>query len=378
VWLPPVVPSTFAPEFLSITEGGVTYRTISQRMRTSAGEFIVQLADGSDARQHWLQTVLVKVLLPNLILLLLAGIGVHWAVKKALQPLLVLKDAVQHRSPKDLSPLDESATPFEVKPLVHALNQLFTLLNAQTELQRQFVADAAHQLRTPLASLQAQVEVWAQQSRHLDEQTQMPIAVLQIRRLRDACRRTAQLASQLLTLSKTDHATTQHQTTTCIDCKSLCEDVLECLLDAAGHKQIDLGLEVQPLQAKGHEWLLRELLSNLLENAICYTPVYGHITLRCVSTLDLVHPADGALDLTTVRPSDVWLQVQDNGPGIDRAERTKVIQRFYRVQGSGVDGNGLGLAIAYEIARIHQTELHLGQSPNGGLLVSLRLQGNML
>ena len=197
-WLPTVLPATNEPEFLSLTESGVTYRVIAQRVSTNAGELIVQLADGSDARQHWLQTVLYRVLLPNIVLMLAAGLGVRWAVGRALKPLMDLKAAVERRSPRDLSPIDAQQTPIEVLPVVTSLNRLFALVNAQTEAQQRFVADAAHQLRTPLAGLQAQIEAWSQAARALGGTDTLNLRVEQVLRQRAASRRTSQLANQLL------------------------------------------------------------------------------------------------------------------------------------------------------------------------------------
>lgn len=161
-WLSTMPPSTREPEFSSEEEGGVTYRIVSQRVHTAAGELVVRLADGSDPRQQWVKGVLLKVLLPNLVLMVVAVFVVNWAVRRALRPLLELKNVVEHRSPRDLSAMDVQASPEEVRPLVQSLNRRFHLVNAQAESQRRFVADAAHQLRTPLAGLQAQVEAWAQ------------------------------------------------------------------------------------------------------------------------------------------------------------------------------------------------------------------------
>lgn len=354
-WLGTIPPTTREPEFSSEVEGGVTYRIVSQRVQTAAGELVVRLADGSDSRQQWVKLVLFKVLLPNVVLMVLAVFAVNWAVRRALRPLLDLKAAVERRSLRDLSALDVQASPEEVRPLVLSLNRLFELVNAQAEGQRRFVADAAHQLRTPLAGLQAQVEAWAQAVKTAKS---VNIGADQIKRLRDAARRTSQLANQLLALSRADARSLDAQPLHRVDLKELCENLLEVYLDAATAKHIDLGLEVQAVHVEGHEWLLRELLCNLLDNALKYTPPGGTVTLRCARTPDEDRP---------------FLEVEDDGPGIPVAERQRVLERFYRVPGSGSEGNGLGLAIADEIARVHRSQLIVDSGANGrGTRMTLR------
>lgn len=363
-WLPTVLPSTTEPEFLSVVEGGITYRVVAQRSGSAAGDLILMLADGSDARQQWLHSVLLRVLLPNLLLLLVAGVGVTWAVSRAMRPLLDLKLAVERRSPRDLSPIDGEHAPAEVRPLVLALNRLFGLVNAQSEAQRRFVADAAHQLRTPLAGLQSQVEAWAQASRSATAGDSIALPVEQVRRLRDATRRTSQLANQLLALSRADAASADTQPLQQVDLRELSENILALYLDQAADKQIDLGLEALPALARGHAWLLRELLINLVDNAIKYTPCGGSVTLRCGQSLS----ASGA--------REAWLEVEDDGPGIPAHEIDKALQRFYRVPGTAGEGNGLGLAIADEIARTHHTQLNLRPGAHGrGLCIRVRLEG---
>jgi two-component system sensor histidine kinase TctE len=351
-WLPAVLPSTEGAEFLSVVEGGITYRVVAQRSATAAGELIMMLADGSDARQHWLETVLVRVLLPNLLLLLVAAAAVAWAVARALRPLIDLKEAVERRSPRDLSPLDAENAPAEVRPLVDSLNRLFALVNDQTEAQRRFVADAAHQLRTPLAGLQAQVEAWAQAARTLQSTDALSLRVDQVLRLRGATRRTSQLANQLLALSRADSVSADTQPMEQVDLQELCENILALYLDAAADKQMDLGLEAQPTQTRGHAWLLRELLINVVDNAVKYTPAGGRITLRCGTAADESGPR-------------AWIEVEDDGPGIAQDEQARVLQRFYRLPGTQAEGNGLGLAIADEIARVHHTQLQLEVGAQG-------------
>lgn len=351
-WLSMVPPTTHEPEFSSEEEGGVTYRIVSQRVHTVAGELVVRLADGSDPRQQWLRQVIFKVLLPNLLLMVVAVFAVNWAVKRALRPLLDLKHAVERRSPHDLSAIDVQASPEEVRPLVQSLNRLFDLVNAQAESQRRFVADAAHQLRTPLAGLQAQVEAWAQA---VNVSTVVPeltpaarpphtvnLGAIEVNRLRDAARRTSQLANQLLALSRADARSLDAQPLHRVDLRAMCETLLEMHLDAALAKSIDLGLDVQSVHVTGHEWLLRELLGNLLDNALKYTPSGGTVTLRCAWL--------GAERVP-------FLEVEDDGPGVPAQERDRVLERFYRVPGTSGEGNGLGLAIADEIARVHRSQL---------------------
>lgn len=360
-WLPTLLPTTDDAEFLSVVEGGVTYRVVAQRMRSTAGELIVMLADGSDAQQHWASSVFTRVLLPNLVLFAVAAGLVAWVVARALRPLIDLNQAVEGRSPRDLSPISAESAPAEVQPLVASLNRLFGLVNAQTEAQRRFVADAAHQLRTPLAGLQSQVEAWAQAARSMGGGDLLSLRADQVLRLRDATRRTSQLANQLLALSRVDAMGGDEQAVQQVDLAELCENILGLFLDAASSKQMDLGLEIEPAQTLGHAWLLRELLINLVDNAVKYTPPGGRITLRC----GRAHSPTGP---------QVWIEVEDDGPGIPASERLRVLQRFYRVPGTAGEGNGLGLAIVDEIARVHGTHLHLDSGAQGrGLRVRMAL-----
>jgi two-component system, OmpR family, sensor histidine kinase TctE len=359
-WLGEIAPPTQEAEFHSEERLGVTWRIVRQRQRTALGELVVVLADGSDPRQQWARSVLFKVLLPNLALVVAAVFAVRFAVERALRPLLELREAVERRSPRDLSSIDEEASPEEVKPLVQSLNRLFALVNAQAESQRRFVADAAHQLRTPLAGLQAQVEAWAQAANASQAgDGTVRLRAEQVNKLRGATRRTSQLANQLLALSRADARTMHAQPMQRVDLKSLCEDALQNHLDAAVAKRIDIGLDAQDAQVMGHEWLLRELLANIVDNAIKYTTDGGSVTLRCGQ-----------------RNGGSFLEVEDDGPGVPAAEMGRVVERFYRLRGTEGEGSGLGLAIADEIARVHHSQLVLEAGQHGrGLKVGLAFTG---
>lgn len=352
-WLSGLPPADSELEFHSEEQGGTTWRIVRQRQPTVAGELVVALADGSDPRQQWLRSILLKVLLPNLVLIAAAAFAVRLAVQRSLRPLLEVKEAVERRSPRDLSAIDGSASPEEVRPLVDSLNRLFGLVNAQAESQRRFVSDAAHQLRTPLAALQAQVEAWAQAAGPASQGT-VELPSEEVLRLRSATRRTSQLANQLLALSRADAQAGAGQALECVDLKALCEDALERHLDAATARGIDLGLDVAPARVQGHAWLLRELLTNLVDNATRYVHDGGTATIRCGPT---------------------FLEVEDDGPGVPAPERVRLVERFYRVQGSAGEGSGLGLAIADEIARVHRSQLYVEPGMGGrGLRVGLVFQ----
>ena len=357
-WLASLPPSSTDVEVHSEERLGTTWRIVRQRAQSVAGEVVVVLADGSDPRQQWARAILLKALLPNLVLIAAAAFAVRWAVERALRPLLELRDAVEKRSPRDLSVFDGEASPEEVRPLVDSLNRLFGLVFWLVVCLCCFFVVVPHQLRTPLAGLQAQVEAWAQVARS-DAGGTISLPAEQVSKLRDATRRTSQLASQLLALSRADAGTLQSQAAQPVALKPLCEAILESHLDAAAAKEIDLGLDAQPTTVQGHEWLLRELLSNLVDNAVRYTPQKGTVTIRC-----------------GMHDGHAFIEVEDDGPGIPQAERPRVLDRFYRLRGTQGEGTGLGLAIADEIAKAHDGQLVLGSGVGErGLKITLEFPG---
>jgi two-component system, OmpR family, sensor histidine kinase TctE len=364
-WIDVVQPGSSEAEFSSTQVAGVTFRIVSLRATSRVGEVIVQIADGSDARQQWWRALVFKVLVPNLILVIAAFFVVRWAVARALAPLMALARTVENRSPSDLHPIDPQRSPLEVRPLVLALNRLLETVNAQVQSQQRFVADAAHQLRTPLTGVQAQVEAWAQKGQQ-QSSDQMLLPIEDVNKLRDATRRTTQLANQLLVLSRVDAQSGQLQPMEKVDFRQVAEEVLSAHLDAATVKGVDLGLELEQSVVDGYGWLLQEALSNLVDNAVKYTPSGGHVTIRCGQSL--TGDPQGTSSLTA------WFEVEDSGPGIPEAERDQVLQRFYRSPGSQGTGNGLGLAIVDEIARLHGARLHLDRGMGQfGLRVMLEL-----
>lgn len=303
---------------------------------------------------------LLLAVLPAVLMLVILGGVMHGVARKTLLPWVKLAQTVQARSPKDFRQMElDPEAPVEVRAMVDALNRLFARAHLESDAQQRFIADAAHQLRTPLAALQSQVEAWALMVQAVPEKN-MLITAEQVDQLRRASRRTTQLAHQLLVLSRVDSGLGQVDGKQRVDLKHLCETLLESFLDSALDKALDLGLEVETTHVTGHEWLLRELISNLLDNAIKYTPAGGQITLRC------------GRRWTPAQQLQAYVEVEDDGPGVDECEYTRLTQRFYRAPGAAAEGTGLGLAIAQEIAQGHCAQLQFSPGAHQrGLKVKL-------
>ncbi len=330
------------PDFMDATFHTREVRLATYRSSTAAGVVTVVVAETKLKRDHATTRLLTGVVLTDLLQLGAIMLLVFIGVAAGLRPLLRLRDEIETRSPRELRALDETAVPGEVRPLVRALNQLFATVREAALAQQQFLANAAHQLRTPLAGLQAQLDLLAREA-------PSPADKEKLLRLLDSCRRLAHTANQLLALARADPAANLPEQFQRIDLRRLIETCVTDQLDRALAKNIDLGVETVPTTIMGSAWLLRELLTNLTDNALKYTPADGRITLRC--------------DNDAQRRA--FLEIEDDGPGIPESERTNVLQRFYRMRASSGDGCGLGLAIVDEIARLHQAELILSSGENG-------------
>ena len=306
----------------------------------------IQVAETLHGREQIGEQILVGVILPQLAMVVISGLVLFFGVTRGLRPLATVRDAVASRSPLDLRPISVDNTPREVRPLVKAINELLELLREDMQAQRRFVANAAHQLRTPIAGLKMQSELALRQSD--PEEIRHALNLINI-----GADRAARLANQLLALARAEPGAVDPDLWQRLDLNSLAKDVSRELVTQALAKNIDLGFEESkaPVLIRGDQASLHELLSNLIENAILYTQPGGNITVR-----------------TLMRVSVDELQrsiivIEDNGPGIPEEEREKVFERFYRVSDRGVAGSGLGLAIVREIAKIHGAEVHLDDGP---------------
>jgi two-component system sensor histidine kinase TctE len=269
--------------------------------------------------------------------LLLVWVAVHFGLK----PIITVRRQIEARSARELRPLEVAAVPTEIRPLVDALNLLFEMLREAARSQRQFVADTAHQLRTPIAGLLGQLELLMRDPAASPLQSRLAA-------LHDELTRLAHSANQLLALARADPSANLVDRFESIELKSLVERVLERHFDRSVNTEIDMGADAQSASVSGSARLLEDLLGNLVDNALSYTPSGGRVTVRSASE-------DG-------RP---YLEVEDDGPGIPEAERVRVRQRFYRLPGTPGQGCGLGLAIVEEISQLHSAVLTIDTGTNG-------------
>jgi two-component system, OmpR family, sensor histidine kinase TctE len=320
----------------------VTYVLTDPRLLT------VSVAETTAERDRATLQLLVSEVLTDVVQLV-ATIALVWiGVALALRPLLRLGDQIATRSPRELSPLDASTAPGEARLMVAELNRLFAALGEATRVQQHFLANAAHQMRTPLAGLSIQLDLLIAEA--ADDRVRHELLAL-----RQSAQNLAHTADQLLTLARADPAVHLADEFTALDCGKLIGDVVAQNLDRALAKEIDLGAEIEPVRLEGVVWLIREVLTNLVDNALRYVPSGGHVTVRC--------------GLAEGRP---YVGVDDDGPGIPPDERLEVRRRFYRMPNTPGGGCGLGLAIADEVARLHGAELEIGDCDGVGARVRLR------
>ena len=315
---------------------------------------LVVLGETTNSRQEVVTSLFVGEIGRKALLVVVALAVALLATRQAVKPLERLGGAIHARPEDDLTPIAASELPHEVAPLVYAINQHMGRISKMVEARRRFIADAAHQLRTPLAVLNTQAEYALRQT----EINEMRPAVAAFHKSLSSAIR---LTNQLLVLSRAEPVNGLAQLPKPVDLAALASEMVLELLPLAARRQIDLGLDTVPgtrVMVSGHFVLLREMIANLIDNAIRYTPEGGEVTVR-------VEQLDGHAVLT----------VTDNGPGIPEDERERVFMRFYRLDASDYEGSGLGLAIVREIVHGHTGEIELADSPGGcGLRVSVRLR----
>jgi len=331
-----------------------------------AAPALLQVAETRE-KQSVLATEIIKgVLLPQFAILPLAVLLIWLALVRGIKPLSVVEARIRERRPGDLSPLDESSVPLEVVPLVSSVNELLDKLNDSIHTQKRFLADAAHQLKTPLAGLRMQADLAQREGANADELKQS------LKQIGRASVRATHTVNQLLSLARAESTGAGTGRQPC-DLARLTIEVVREAVPRAIERRVDLGYDgAQPgapgVVLEGNATLLKELIRNLVDNAINYTPSSderpGVITARV-----LADPFGHV----------VLLQVEDNGPGIAEADRELVFEPFYRVLGNEADGSGLGLPIVREIANLHHAQVkledaHPGRQPPGARF-TVRFEG---
>ncbi len=307
---------------------------------------LVQVAETREKQQVLATEIIKGVLLPQFAILPLAILLIWLALVRAIKPLSELEERIRERKPDDLSPLDDSAVPYEVVPLVMSVNGLLTKLKESIATQKRFLADAAHQLKTPLAGLRMQADLAQREGADAAELKQS------LKQIGRSSIRATHTVNQLLALARAEGGAGALAWQPC-DLARLTVEVVREAVPRAIEKRIDLGYDgAEPgapgVLLEGNPTLLKELVRNLVDNAIAYTPSSperpGVITARVLGD-----PFGHIL----------LLQVEDSGPGIAEAARELVFEPFYRVLGNEADGSGLGLPIVREIARQHKATVTL-------------------
>ncbi len=317
------------------------------------GARTVQVAHPLSLRKDMAADLARRSIVPLLSLLPVLAVLIWVGVGRSLTPLESMSRSLRSRGAASLEPLMAGPLPDEVKPLVASVNDLLARLGRALELHRQFVADAAHELRTPLTAVGLQLQLV--QRAHDDGERDEAIA-----RLRDGVARCSRLVNQLLTLARQEpgESGTAQGPGECIDLARLVQDQVADFLPLARERGVTLSAEVESASAPGDRAALGVMLTNLLDNALRYTPAGGRVAAR----VSAPQPAGFAT-----------LQVGDSGPGIAPEQRERVFDRFYRVPGNPVMGSGLGLAIVKRVVDLHRGTIELGEAPQGGLLVEIHL-----
>jgi len=325
------------------TIGGERVRIAEIRtMNGTQVPVVVQVAETLRKRGALTQEILLDVILPQLVLIVIAGVLVWIGVARGLAPLRLLRSAVAARSHLDLSPVQGPDVPTEVDPLLHSVNDLMARLDEVLTFQNRFIADAAHQLRTPVAGLKASIEVALRE----EDPAQ---ARRSLAHLYTAVERMSRLVAQLLSLARNEPNTVRRLDLAPIDLSRLTLETTMEWVPEAYKKDIDLGFEAAqtPATIRGDAGRLRELINNLLDNAIRYSRNGGKVTVR-------------VLGEPTPR-----VAISDDGPTIPHAERERIFERFHRLLGDHASGSGLGLAIVREIATLHDATITLDDDADG-------------
>ncbi|HEY6898963.1 MAG TPA: sensor histidine kinase N-terminal domain-containing protein [Rhodocyclaceae bacterium] len=316
---------------------------------------LVQVAETRQKRESLAGSIVSGVIVPQFVIVPLAVLFVYLGLARGITPLQRLQRELGRRRPADLSPVSVEGIPEEIRPLIESMNGVMKRLEDNLGAQRRFIADAAHQIKTPLTGLRSQTELALLET----DPEQMKKA---LRNVAVGAERLSHLTRQLLSLARAEASSERASGFAHIDLREVARSAAMEWADRALAKSIDLGYEepAWAMEIVGSEFLLSEMLGNLLDNAVKYTPPGGQVTLR-------VYAADE-------EDAECRIEVEDSGIGIPEAEREQVFERFYRASSVEGEGSGLGLAIVKEVLELHGGWISLEASTNGhGTRVCLAL-----
>lgn len=332
-----VLPSGARLGYETVETNDGAWRVFSLQQR----ELVFQVAQPMRVREKFAAAAALRTITPVLLLLPALGLLIWFTVGRGLRPLEAVAAAVQARTPAALAPLADRDLPQEVRPLVEALNDLLRRLGAALEVQRQFVADAAHELRTPLAALRLQAQLVGRATGDGERETALGA-------VKEGIARAMHVVEQLLTLARQEPDAGARPFAE-VELTALARLVIAELMPFADARVMDLGMvRAEPVRVTGDREGLRVLLVNLVDNAVRYTPERGRVDVSAF-----------------VAEGKAVIEVTDTGPGIPADERKRVFDRFYRRAGGGAGGSGLGLAIVEKIVERHRGRVALADGPGG-------------
>ena len=314
----------------------IAYTYVAEPAAPPAHWVLVEVGETLEKRSQLSNKIIASVILPQFVIIPLAVILVWFGLSQGLRPLTRLRRRIEKRRESDLSPIAAGRVPEELQPLTDAFNAMLARMQNNMDVQRRFISDAAHQMRTPLAGLKMQ----AQLAMREEDPGQLRYA---LRNISSSVDRASHLVDQLLALARAEASEYVEQMLVPVDIDRLLHEIVADWVGRALERHIDIGYEAAGnVMILGNTFLLREMINNLLDNALRYTPEEGRVTARVVAQGDFA-----------------LLEIEDSGIGIADEEAQKVFDRFYRVDGTGVEGSGLGLAIVREISQLHEAAASL-------------------
>ncbi|WP_394778802.1 sensor histidine kinase [Undibacterium sp.] len=316
-------------------------RVITLKTMVGSDPVLIGVAETQRRRNEIRSEIFAALLVLEGLLALMSMVIVWLAVSKGLLPLKKMQSDLDTRSYNDLSLIAADNIAVELRPVVNALNDLLTKVQVGAASQRDFVANVAHQLRTPLAGLKMQIE-WLQQRYAAEPETSHSFKLMM-----SSTERLIRHTNQFLSLARAEPSQFEQAQLEKVELNKLVEESIQHFIEEADKKHIDLGFDLHPSSIMGNPFLLRDLIDNLIDNAVRYSPPDGAITVSCRQ-----------------QGNDVTLTVEDSGPGIAESEQELIFTRFYRISDT-TTGSGLGLSIVRDIAKDHGAEIRLSAGANG-------------